>query len=65
MFPYLLIRIRNGCRVDKAFGLNTGRSGVRIPGPDKCVLRPIAVYVRVKYPLYILLNDTIYRLGPN
>ena len=49
---------QRGGRMDKSFGLNAGRSGVRIPGWSKCSLRTIAVDAKVKYPLYLLQFDS-------
>ena len=46
-------------RMDKTFGLNDVKSGVRIPGRAKFSIRTTAADARVKYPLYLALAATI------
>ena len=49
---------QGGGLMNKTLGLSAGRSGVRIPGRGKCLLRTTAVNTRVKYPLYFAHHNT-------
>ena len=46
--------------INKTFGINAGRSGVRILDWGKCSLRILVVDARVKYPLYL---TNLFQLG--
>ena len=55
LYPTCCLKSSNqrGGRMDKTFGFNARRSGVRISGRDKCSLRAIAVNARIKNERYI------------